>query len=253
MGSRLAARVCLLATMLLAHGLQAAAQEPTRGWLDVNIGMAESNQKDWTSTRITTISQEFAGGSAAYSLPRGASFDFGGGYMFTPRVGLGVTFGGTAHEDIAGLAVSVPHPLYFDRSDIDATVTNGKLQRIEGAVHITGMVVLASGRHFSVRVFGGPTFFRVQQDVIGVINYSQVYNLAGANNVTITTYDTDKTEGTGWGAHVGADAGFFFNHVVGIGGLVRYSRGKVEIVDYGGPEDTKVGGVQVSGGLRLRF
>jgi hypothetical protein len=75
--------------------------------------------------------------------------------------------------------------------------------------------------------------------------------------VDITTYDTTKVESTGWGYHVGADASVFFSRVVGVGGFMRFSRGTVTIEDgvalSDAPVDVIAGGVQMGGGLRLRF
>jgi hypothetical protein len=45
----------------------------------------------------------------------------------------------------------------------------------------------------------------------------------------------------------------FFNRVFGVGVAVRVSRATVKTDDYGGPADRKLGGVQIGGGLRLKF
>jgi hypothetical protein len=74
----------------------------------------------------------------AYPKPStGAEFDFGGGYMFTPRIGLGISFTGQAHKDTAGLAITVPHPFFFNSSDTAAAETQEELERAEGGAHIS--------------------------------------------------------------------------------------------------------------------
>ena len=56
------------------------------------------------------------------------------------------------------------------------------------------------------------------------------------------------------GGHVGADMAVYFSDWVGIGGTVRISRGSVDVdASDGGTVAIDVGGVQMSGGLRLRF
>lgn len=236
---------------------QATAQSAgnyEKGWVDVDFGVATAAEDSFTSTRVITISQEAGGGAVAYSLPRGGSFDVGGGYMFNPRIGIGVSLAGTAHEDTAGLAISVPHPLYFNSSATDATVTNGKLQRTEGAWHIEAMLVAVQTPRVRVRAFAGPSYFVARQDTVSSIKYDQAYQLFGRGNVVdITSYTTQESEGTGWGLHGGADVSVFFNRVFGVGAIVRVSRGTVEIDDYGDAHDVKVGGVQFGGGLRLKF
>lgn len=232
----------------------AAAQPIDRGWVDVTFGMATAAEDAYTSTTVRIIAQEAGGGSVAYGLPRGGSFDVGGGYMFSRRVGLGVSLAGTAHEDTAGLAVSVPHPLYFNASAMDADVTDRVLTRTEGAWHLHGMIVAAQTPRVRVRVFGGPSFFAARQDVVTAIRYDQRYQILGlGNQVDINSVTTAEREGSGWGVHAGGDVSVFFNRVVGLGAMVRVSRGAVEIDDYGGREQRHVGGVQIGGGLRLKF
>ncbi|MGE3178753.1 MAG: hypothetical protein AB7O32_14890 [Vicinamibacterales bacterium] len=251
-----AALVAALSAVLVSP---AAAQEPAagaidKGWVDVTFGTATAAEDAYTSTAIRIIDQEAGGGSVAYGLPRGASFDVGGGYMFSRRVGVGISLAGTAHEDTAGLAVSVPHPLYFDASAMDAGVTDGTLTRAEGAWHLHAMLVAAETRRIRVRVFGGPSYFLARQDVVTAITYDQRYQVFGrGNQVDINGVRTAEREGTGWGWHAGGDVSWFFSRVAGIGALVRVSGGSVAIDDYGGRADRKVGGVQMGGGLRLRF
>lgn len=240
--------------LVLLATASADAQVTEKGWVDVNLGLATAAQKEFTSTRVLTISQELGGASAAYTIPRGASFDIGGGYMFSPRIGLGVSLAGTAHEDTAGLAISVPHPLYFNASAVDATVTSDRLTRTEGAWHLHAMVVAAATPRFRVRVFGGPSYVRAEQEVVSGIRYDQAFQVFGRGNVVdITSYTTEKSVGAGWGFHAGGDVAVFFNRVFGLGAVVRLSRATVEIEDYGPDHDIKVGGVQVGGGLRLKF
>ena len=225
-----------------------------KGWIDVNFGTASAAENEYDSIYVTTLFQEAAGFGAGYSLPRGGSFDVGGGYMFTPRIGIGVSLAGTAHEDHAALAISIPHPFVFNASAEDATTTTGTLTRAEGAWHVGAMLVAVQTPRFRVRLFGGPSYFRAEQDIISNIRYSQVYQIFGrTNGVDITTYETEKAVGTGWGGHVGGDVSVFFNRVVGVGMMVRVSRASVDIDDYGGEESRKVGGVQFGGGLRLKF
>lgn len=242
-----------LAVVMCLMGTTTFAQEPSKGWIDVNFGVAQAAEDAYTSAKSDVVFQETRAGAVAYAWPRGADFDFGGGYMFHPRVGVGISFSGTAHKSIAGLAITVPHPTQFNRAASDADVTAGELTRAEGGVNIQVMLVAAETPRLRLRVFGGPTHFRAKQDTVTIIRYDQVYNLLGFNSINITTYDSAEHEASGWGAHGGFDVSYFFSRVVGIGGIVRVSRGAVDLDDYGGVSNVKVGGVQYGGGLRLRF
>ena len=227
-----------------------------RGWIDVNFGVAIAAEEDVSVERTYERFREDATSRVTYHNSLGASFDFGGGVMFTRQLGAGVSFGGTAHMKPADLYVDIPHPTVFNRHASDTAVTEGDLQRVEGAVHIQVMGVTELSRRARLRVFGGPTYFRVQQDLSSGITYLQAFNLLGANSVDITGTDIEeKLEGTGWGFHAGADFSFFFSRVVGIGAMARYSRGTVEVIEpaFDTPLELKAGGLQIGGGLRLKF
>jgi hypothetical protein len=228
-----------------------------RGWVDVNFGVSGSATKTFSAELAAPLFLETRTARATYHNPRGAEFDFGGGFMLTPNIGLGISFSGTAREDSASLFVDVPHPFQFNAFASDTAPTDSKLQRTEGGAHIQVVGVAPLGDRVRLRVFGGPTYFRVQQDMVQSIAYDQAFLVfVPVNAVDITTYDSvDKVEGTGWGFHVGSDVTVFFSRFVGVGSFVRFSRGTVSLEDPLSGEAIHVtaGGVQAGGGLRLRF
>ena len=249
----------LLITVLLLLPASAFSQTARRGggWVDVNIGVASSGAGETVFTYETTLYQEKLGLAAAYPKPsRGADFDFGGGYMFTPLIGLGVTFSGTAHQDIAGLGISVPHPFFFNASAAASGHTADELMRTEGAANIQLMVVAFKNRRTVLRVFAGPSHFNYKADMVQDISYSQTApSFSRLNLVDITSYDAVEATGSGWGFHAGADVGVFFSRVVGVGGFIRVSRGTATVAEPMSERNQSitVGGIQSGGGLRLRF
>lgn len=254
--------VCLFAgaTPVFAQPAPTAATPAReRGWLDVNIGIASAAEDSLAVSGSRPLSLETATFATAYSFPRGADFDLGGGVMFSPVLGVGVSITGTAHEDNAGLAIRIPHPLRFNAFATDADATNDVLTRAEGGIHPQLMVKLPiANDRLRVRFFGGPSYFRLTADAVSRVNYEQTFQILGSGNVVdITTYDTTEVEATGWGFHVGGDLAYMFGRVFGVGGFLRVSRGSVTIEDDAaladGPVDVTVGGFQTGGGIRLRF
>ncbi len=237
------------------------APEPSgsfeRGFIDVNLGVAWAAERTFTVSVTDTIFAETRTFETAYTNPTGASFDFGGGVMFTPEIGVGVSVVGTAHQSPADLFVRVPHPFAPNAHASDTAETDRELQRAEGSINIQLVGAAMIGDKTRVRVFGGPTFFRVQQDLVSDIRYRQVFAILGrANQVEITEYDVEeKVEATGWGFHVGADVSFFFNRVIGLGAFARFSRGSVDIEEPATGDELTLdaGGIQAGGGLRLKF
>jgi hypothetical protein len=235
----------------------ALAQDSERGWIDVNFGTASSSQDRLTTAFALPVFSEVGALGAAYPQPsRGADFDFGGGYLFTPYVGFGINISGTAHEDPAGLALTVPHPFFFNRSATDAGVTAESLERTEGAVHLQAVVAAVNGERVRVRLFAGPSHFRIKQRFVEDVEFSQLASpVSLLNLVSITGFQGRDVEGNGWGYHVGADVGWFFTRVVGVGAMVRFSGANVEVFDPLSELNIKLdaGGTQFGGGLRLKF
>jgi hypothetical protein len=149
----------------------------------------------------------------------------------------------------------MPHPLFFNAHDTDARPGDVALARTEGSVHIQAMVVATPNSDgVRIRFFGGPTRFRVTQETVDDILYDQVFQVFGRlNAVEITNCEFSKSEGTGWGFHVGADVGVFFTRVFGVGGFVKFSKGTVELSDFSGTFEVDAGGFQTGGGVRLKF
>jgi outer membrane protein with beta-barrel domain len=246
--------VIVAAVLCLSLATRASAQDE-KGWVDVNFGIAQAAEDGYATSLSRTVFRETATFGAAYSFSRGASFDFGGGYMFSPVIGLGVNFQGTAHEDPPVLSIRIPHPNFFNAFASDTAIGDTALTRAEGSFNIQAMIVATpNSDRVRVRFFGGPSYFRVTQDTVDDIRYNQVFGILNTSNtVDITTYPFSEAEGTGWGFHGGADVGVFFTRIVGVGGFARFSRGKVHLSDFSGGYEVDAGGFQTGGGLRLKF
>lgn len=250
----MARNTCAVVLVLLGFSRDALAQDD-KGWIDVNFGIAAAAEDSYATALDTVLFGETATFAAAYSFPRGASFDVGGGYLFTPVFGVGISLQGTAHEEVPGLSIRIPHPTFFGAHAVDSTIGDTSLARAEGSVHLQAVIVATpNSDRVKVRLFGGPSYFRVTQETVDFIGYNHVFQIFGPGNaVDISTFDFSEAEGTGWGFHGGADVGVFFTRVVGVGGFVRFSRATVELADFSGAYDVTAGGFQAGGGLRLKF
>jgi hypothetical protein len=241
--------------------LRTGATGDKKIWIDVNLGGAQSAQGAQAFTLATTISRETATFASAYRQPsRGMDLDFGGGYMLTPMLGFGLSITSTGNQNAAGLVATIPHPTILNAAATGAGVTSTELERAEGALNLQLAVVPRMGRvlsdRTSLRVFAGPTYFRLSRQMVDVVRYTQQFAvLTSLNIVSIAGSDARVVEGAGWGFHAGADVGYFFSRTAGVGGTLRLSRGSVEMAEplSGKPSKMTTGGVQFGGGLRLRF
>lgn len=241
----------------------AARPEPVpefdRVWIDVNGGVAIAGERDYSAVGVRQIDGQEATFRADYHLPAGPSFEAGGGVMVTRMVGVGATLGGTMHEDAAEIAIDIPHPILADANATAEGETPRELRRRESSLHVHAAIVSQPSPDLRTRLFAGPTYFRVEQDVVQDVLYDQQFlPFEPAHTVEITSASIRRIpydEATGWGFHVGADAAWFFRTGLGVGGFGRYSRGTVEIQDplTGGAADLDVGGFQAGAGLRVTF
>jgi hypothetical protein len=100
-------------------------------------------------------------------------------------------------------------------------------------------------------MFGGPSFYKVEQALVSSIRYTESYpyDVAAFDSAV-----TDTAEESKIGANLGGDFGYFFTHQVGVGFGAQYTRASLEFPSAdGGTVEVKAGGFQIVGGLRLRF
>ena len=234
-----------------------------RIWVDVDFGVAYPAEKEFTAAtsfvRAASNTGEPSTFSTIYSLPAGATFGAGGGFMLNKKLGFGVNISGSSHEDFAELTARVPHPNVFNTYGTGSGPTDRELLRSELGIHIQVMFVALDTGKLRIRVFGGPSYLTVKQSMIDNFTWVQTVSFTAPFTNTIVIAGNDApvdVEASTWGVNVGGDVTYFFTKAVGVGGFVRYVGGSVDldnVLDGTGTVKSKAGGVQLGGGLRLRF
>jgi hypothetical protein len=191
------------------------------------------------------------------------SSTFTSGSLFDVAVGLRIwrnlTVGAAYHQeqnDTEGkLTGSIPSPIFFNRPrTLDQNVPG--LDRKEAAAHLMIGWVIPIGAKFDVLAYGGPSFFRLTQEVV-----SEAVPAENSNNFSTVaatgTITERKNSQTGFNAGVDATYIVWQNDSVrlGAGGFVRFTQADfdVQMFDSGTPQPTKAGGIQFGFGGRLRF
>src|SRR5262249_30762160 len=145
---------------------------------------------------------------------------------------------------------SIPHPFFFN-TPRSLTGTAASLQRSELATDIQAAYVIGTKR-YDVVISGGPTILRVKQDLVSAVAYvaTDPYD-----SVAFTSATTVNAERTTIGFNVGADFGYKLSPIIGVGGLVRFSRATPSFSLIGSTSEVSVdaGGLQIGGGVRLYF
>ena len=228
---------------LALSAVSAHAQTPTpsteKFFLNVNVG-GELATRTITAVARKTIYDETATLSSSQSIGRGVVVDFDGGYRVREDffAGLLVSFFGKSSD--ATTTASVPDPIFFNRpKTVTGSTTGLKRSEVAIAPHVTWARPLTD--NFDISFSGGIAFIHVSQDLVGN------FDIAPPQNITIL--QTSET-GNGVGPYAQVDVIYNLKTRYGVGGYVRYAGAKVDLPS---AADTHIGGLQVGGGIRLRF
>lgn len=206
-------------------------------------------------TRVGIIYGQAGGIGAGYSDQSNSVSDvgFSGGFGFPHGIGIGIQFDGQNYSEPVVLVAIVPSPYFLNQNAQDARPTANSLDRRERALDISAEYTIPTPDWLRVRVYGGPTYFHVSNQMVSSVSYDQT--ALPVNTVAIRQYTSTVVTGQSVGFHVGADAAYFFSRHVGVGGGARFNRGNVTVPDPLSAQDAvlRVGHLASSGGLRLRF
>lgn len=252
-----ARRVGLVVLLLIVASPAVAQDAPSRGWVDVNFVSLWPRQDARTSVFQEAQFDETATWMAGYpALPNARGGEIGAGLRVGPAgvVGIGVHLNRVSYRFPADLAVTLPHPAFFDTFGTGTAIANG-LERSERSIDIQAAVLVPTPDVWSLRLFGGPTHFSVRQEMIRDIIVDQFSDLQGLNLVGVVDYDLEEVEEGAWGFNVGADVALFFTPHIGVGGVIRFNRVTMTIEDplSGEAAELEAGATSLGAGLRLRF
>jgi hypothetical protein len=100
-------------------------------------------------------------------------------------------------------------------------------------------------------VFGGPSFFQVQQGIVTGVRYSESYPFDSAAFASAETTSAKESKA---GFNVGGDLAYFFTRQLGVGFAAQFSGTELDVPSAaGGTHKVRAGGFQAGGGLRVRF
>lgn len=244
-------RILWLATLTALWSASAAAQTtlPFRAYVSID-GAHQGAPDDFRDSATFVENAEDGQLVTDYRLTGGPAFNVSGGAAVWRQLGVGVAFSRFSRSSSALLNAAVPHPFFFDRDRTVEGEVSG-LKREEMAVHIRATGVLPVGNRAQVLVFGGPTFFRVKQGIVTDFTYTDAYPF---DTASFQQGQTISAEESTIGFNAGADVAFFFTQQLGVGGMVQFTGATLDLPSAGGgTQEVKTGGLQVGGGLRLRF
>lgn len=241
----LALLLVLVGTAGAPDALAQTAAWGTNGYISFN-GFYETRASSIETTTTPTINQEAANITTTATLKRGPLFDVTVGGRIKGNLGIGFGFAYYERNALGHVVGDVPHPFYFNQPRrLDASLP---LDHKNFAVHMHAMWLLPISPSFQMALFGGPTYFQIKQQSINDVQLRDEYPF---EEVGLSQASSALTKSSRWGVNAGVDASHFFSQYLGVGGMVRYSRSKLGIGS--DASDAEVGGLQVGGGIRIRY
>ncbi len=245
-GTTLILLVALLASTSGAFAQQAALRD--RGFIVVNGGYQVASHDLETSSTFR-VNLEDAQLTTDYEVKGGPTFDVAGGIGVWRRLVVGAGLTRFSRSTPSTLSGSVPHPFFFNQPRAVTGDVTG-LTHDELAVHVQARITAPVGSRLQIAAFGGPSWFQVTQGIVTSFTWNESYPFDSASFASAVT---ERAKGSQLGFNAGADVAFYFTRRMGVGGGMQYSSATVELEGAGSAQEAKAGGVNVGGGLRVRF
>jgi hypothetical protein len=208
-----------------------------------------------SSTFPDTIRKtESAHFSAGYASTRGPLFDVGAGFRVWRRFGLGATVSYSKKTSSGSFDLTVPS-LIAGNNPLDLTGSVPGLVRRDVGVHIQALYPIDLGKQTRVMLSGGPTLFSTRQDLVKSVAFD---TLSGLTTLKLDQVFVTETSKSVVGFNIGADITWDVARHLGVATVTRYSHANVTLDPGSVPGISRsvsfnAGGLQVGGGVRVRF
>jgi hypothetical protein len=237
--------------LLIAGATPAAAQSPSSARVEIsaNVGVLTGARTFAASTARPSHGGETETITADHGVKTAPAFSVGAAVRLVPQFWVGIQYAMAEMKPGATLTAAIPHPLLFNAPrTVEASVND--VTHNEQNVHVALMYALPL-RAMDVKVMGGPTFFKLKQDFVSGVAVNETFPF---DTATFASATTKQVSDSAVGFNAGVDISRPLSSTVGIGALIRYSRGDVKFDDPDiGQQTVKAGGFEAAGGVRLRF
>jgi hypothetical protein len=241
MTNRFVMAVCFVA---LATG---SASAQTLKWdqtfmAGVNVGAQASSARSETTTFNFNLYGESATVSTDRSVPSGMLIDIFGAARLRGNFGVAaLAMLRNANSD-GSVNASIPSPIFFDTPrTVTATVADMRHRERWGGLF--GAYMIKLDEKAGILLFGGPMLASVDHALPSSADVTE--GATPTVNVSVTEYNK-----TVWGYGAGADFSYMMTRNIGLGAQARYIGAKANLT---ADSEVKVGGFQVSAGVRIAF
>ena len=247
----------IMCAVLVGVAADATAQTGTwadRGYVNIGFGV-ESGSSAITDTHNFVIYEESATITSDTTWTSGSLIDAGFGVRVWRNLTVGLGYHQEENDTDGVLTGSIPSPIFFNRPR-QLNQDDFVLDRKEKAAHLViGWVVPFSDK-LDVMLFGGPSFFRLEQDA-PQLDADPIREGGSPFTTVVADVDVVTRKKSLTGYNVGADVTYIVwsndDLRIGAGGFVRFTQAKGDLLQLVNERETEVGGVQFGFGARVRF
>jgi hypothetical protein len=220
-----------------------------RGYLSVNFGI-QPQSRDFDAVSAPEINGDPATITVPHSIGSGAFPDFAVGYRLWENLGVHVGYSYFSKSETPTLSAQIPHPVVGGQSRT-ATASAGELSHSESAFHTHLVWMIPLSEEIELAVLVGPSFYNIKQDFVETVT---VVETPPYTSVSISGVQLVEQSDTAVAFTAGLDGTYRLTPRFGIGAFFRYSGASSDMPLSGGNSVTvEAGGIQIGGGLRVRF
>lgn len=188
--------------------------------------------------------------NAGYPGRTGVLIDGTVGFRVRRQLGLAVGVTRATRSSEASVSAEIPHP-FFDNQHRTVEGVAPDISRTETAVHLQVYYDLRPRGPWRVRIFAGPSFFEVEQELVTSVHAEEAFPFDTAE---FGSAATNRAKGSGVGFNGGVDLSRLFTRRVALTALLRYAQAGIDLDAPGSRTvSTDGGGLQAAAGLRLLF
>jgi hypothetical protein len=222
-----------------------------KGYLALNFGV-QPQSRVFTELSTPLIYGENASLTVPHTVSSGAFFDIAAGWRIWQNLAVGVGYSSFSDSESPTLAAQIPNPA-LTNSLRTASASTGDLEHSESAVHLHLLYMIPLTEKVEAAIVVGPSFYTIKQDFVASVALQEglVYPFG---SVTISSVErvTQSKKATAFTA--GVDGTYLITPRYGVGGFFRFSGASVDLpITGGGTVTVNAGGLQLGGGLRVRF
>lgn len=237
-----------------AHAQMGMGTWADRGYVNIGFGV-ESGSSSITDTQNIMIYDEAGTITSNTSWTSGSLIDAGFGVRVWRNMTVGLGYHQEENDTDGALTGSIPSPIIFNRPrQVTQEVV---LERKERAAHLVVGWVFPFSEKIDVMVFGGPSFFRLEQDSVPAFENSDIGERGAPFTEVVLDVDATTRKKSLVGYNVGVDGTYILwsndNLRIGAGGFLRFTQASGDILQLTTEQSTDVGGIQFGFGARIRF